>query len=317
MDELVSVIVPIYNATAYLADCIDHLISQTYKNIEIILVNDGSKDNSGEICKQYTIRDSRIKYLEQENSGVGAARNAGLKIATGQYVMFCDSDDYIQGGGIAFLVNHKDEAELIVGGIEKSKRGRLTYHKLGNQTINGRLAIARAINTYMYYINPPWNKLFRMDVISKYGLKYNLLNYGEDTCFVYEYLSKVTSVCFISDIVYHVNVVPESLSTKNVEKPWDSMEQVFMLGNFLIPHYDEKDRYELLLHVIKTSLLLEIRNGKQSFMDCCKKINLYMERQGLLFEQRDGFYNKVIYQMLRKKKYENLYHLMRFRANFL
>lgn len=156
-----------------------------------------------------------------------------------------------------------------------------------------------------------------MDVISKYGLKYNLLNYGEDTCFVYEYLSKVTSVCFISDIVYHVNVVPESLSTKNVEKPWDSMEQVFMLGNFLIPHYDEKDRYELLLHVIKTSLLLEIRNGKQSFMDCCKKINLYMERQGLLFEQRDGFYNKVIYQMLRKKKYENLYHLMRFRANFL
>lgn len=98
MDELVSVIVPIYNATAYLADCIDHLISQTYKNIEIILVNDGSKDNSGEICKQYTIRDSRIKYLEQENSGVGAARNAGLKIATGQYVMFCDSDDYIQGG---------------------------------------------------------------------------------------------------------------------------------------------------------------------------------------------------------------------------
>ena len=96
MNELVSIVVPIYNVEKYLSKCIDSLISQTYKNLEIILVNDGSTDQSGEIAQQYAKQDSRIRYIVQKNKGLGGARNTGLEYAKGNYILFIDSDDYIR-----------------------------------------------------------------------------------------------------------------------------------------------------------------------------------------------------------------------------
>lgn len=92
---LISVIVPIYNAEKYLHRCMDSILNQTYKNLEIVLIDDGSKDSSGTICDAYAAKDSRIKVIHQENSGVSAARNAGLDAAFGDYITFVDSDDYI------------------------------------------------------------------------------------------------------------------------------------------------------------------------------------------------------------------------------
>ena len=91
----ISIIVPIYNSERFIADCIESLINQTYQNIEIILIDDGSSDNSYEICKKYQSLDSRIILISQVNSGVSIARNKGIKVATGQHIMFVDSDDYV------------------------------------------------------------------------------------------------------------------------------------------------------------------------------------------------------------------------------
>ena len=96
MGELISVIVPIYNVEKYIKKCIDSIINQTYKNLEIILVNDGSPDECGKICDEYERIDSRIVVIHKENGGLSDARNAGLKVMHGKYVAFVDSDDWIE-----------------------------------------------------------------------------------------------------------------------------------------------------------------------------------------------------------------------------
>ena len=96
ISDLISIIIPVYNVAVYLPRCLDSILAQTYKNLEIILVDDGSKDNSGKVCDEYALKDSRIKVIHQKNQGVSVARNAGLRIAKGDYIGFVDSDDYIE-----------------------------------------------------------------------------------------------------------------------------------------------------------------------------------------------------------------------------
>ena len=105
MTEKITVIVPVYNVENYLNKCLDSLINQTYKNLEIIVINDGSTDNSGEICQEYAQKDNRIIYVEQENGGLSDARNAGLERMTGSYVTFVDSDDWVEPDYVEVLHN--------------------------------------------------------------------------------------------------------------------------------------------------------------------------------------------------------------------
>ena len=93
---IVSIIVPIYNTEKYLRKCVDSILKQTYENLEVILVNDGSPDNSLEICREYERLDSRVKVINKKNGGLSSARNAGLEICTGKYITFVDSDDYLK-----------------------------------------------------------------------------------------------------------------------------------------------------------------------------------------------------------------------------
>ena len=96
MEDTISIIIPIYNAEKYLSKCITSIIEQDYKNWELLLIDDGSKDNSSEICRNFVEKDLRIRYFCQSNSGVSVARNAGIKMATGQWIMFVDADDSIK-----------------------------------------------------------------------------------------------------------------------------------------------------------------------------------------------------------------------------
>ena len=102
---LISVIIPVYNVQDYLARCLDSILAQTYQNLEIILVNDGSKDNSGAICDEYAARDDRVQVIHKENGGLSTARNAGLDLAAGEYLSFIDSDDWIASDAYEHLMN--------------------------------------------------------------------------------------------------------------------------------------------------------------------------------------------------------------------
>ena len=116
MNPLVSIIIPIYNTEKYLVECIDSVLNQTYKNLEIILVNDGSTDNSGIICAKYANKDNRIKVIHQINKGVSEARNTGLNIAKGDFINFIDSDDYIDLDEIEILVKNRVENGVVCNG---------------------------------------------------------------------------------------------------------------------------------------------------------------------------------------------------------
>ena len=109
MEEKVSVIVPVYNVEQYLARCLDTVLAQTYENLEVICVNDGSTDNSLNILEHYARFDSRIKIVNKENGGLGSARNAGIKEAEGKYILFLDSDDYIASFAVEHLVKNAEK----------------------------------------------------------------------------------------------------------------------------------------------------------------------------------------------------------------
>ena len=105
MDELISIIVPIYNVEEYLRECLDSIMSQTYQNFECLLINDGSPDNSADICREYVEKDSRFRYFEKENGGVSSARNLGIEHSKGEYITFIDSDDWVDSDYLEVLYN--------------------------------------------------------------------------------------------------------------------------------------------------------------------------------------------------------------------
>ena len=117
-DILVSVIVPVYNVEEYLARCVDSILSQTYRNLEVILVDDGAKDSSGAICDSYAQRDSRVKVVHKENGGLSSARNAGIDIARGEYLEFVDSDDWLEPDAVESMLHQAvvHQVELVLGG---------------------------------------------------------------------------------------------------------------------------------------------------------------------------------------------------------
>ena len=133
MEDLISVIVPIYNVEKYINRCIDSIIEQTYTNLEIILVDDGSTDNSGSICDEYAKKDNRIKVIHKENGGVSSARNVGLDTAIGQYITFVDSDDYIEKKYCEILLKtlKKQKADCVACGynrIYKNKEEKMSMN---------------------------------------------------------------------------------------------------------------------------------------------------------------------------------------------
>ena len=117
-DILVSVIVPVYNVEEYLARCVDSILSQTYRNLEVILVDDGAKDSSGTICDSYAQRDTRVKVVHKENGGLSSARNAGIDIARGEYLEFVDSDDWLEPDAVESMLHQAvvHQVELVLGG---------------------------------------------------------------------------------------------------------------------------------------------------------------------------------------------------------
>ena len=119
-EEIVSVVIPIYNTEKYLDDCIKSVVMQSYQNLEIILVNDGSKDNSQEIIEKWCLKDSRVKYVEQENAGVTKARAKGVSLATGKWVCFVDADDVLPEDSIALLISHSLNQDIVIGQVEFS-----------------------------------------------------------------------------------------------------------------------------------------------------------------------------------------------------
>lgn len=213
----VSIIVPVYNAENTVSRCIESILSQSFTNFELILVNDGSPDSSGHICNRYSTADNRIQTIHQANSGVSAARNTGLAIARGKYVLFVDSDDYLDSNFISQLFSQK--SDLTICGIEtRDETGRFLYH---TQYTPVSYSAKTDINFPQLYkelqLYAPYCKLFRRDLIEDHHIRFVPdITWGEDGMFVADYLQYINSLRVIpyTGYFYVKYADNQSLSTR-------------------------------------------------------------------------------------------------------
>lgn len=202
----ISIIIPIFNAEKYLRKCLDSVVSQTLRNIEIILVDDGSPDNSGKICEEYAKKDKRIRAIHQQNQGVSIARQIGLDNATGEYIIHVDADDWIESFAMECLYEKAkiEHADMVISDywVENSTQNSvLTKQSFENQT--SHQIMLRMINQELF--GSCWNKLIKKSVIDKYHIKFQPphITYCEDLLFNSRLLSHDIRVSHLNKAIYH------------------------------------------------------------------------------------------------------------------
>lgn len=201
----ISVIVPVYNAEQYIRRCVDSILNQTCTDFELILVDDGSKDKSPQICDEYASQDTRVRVIHKANGGVSSARNNGLSsIKGGEYVAFIDADDYVVNTYLECLIANAEDADMVVCGFKSFHQGeennlvlREEYiDKLYDESDIGDLLSQRIVDLPF---RTPWAKLFRNSLLVDHEITYDeSMKLGEDTKFVFEYMSYVSNIKTIS-----------------------------------------------------------------------------------------------------------------------
>ncbi len=207
-EKKISVIIPIYNVEAYLAKSIDSVLAQTYQNLEIILVDDGSPDNSGKIADEYAKKDNRIKVIHKKNGGLSDARNAGMDVATGDYICFIDSDDMLPKNAYELMAKKaiEKDADYVIGNYincneddtlwEKPVFNTEKYHEF-------QLDIKDYVDSFFIMNSSACNKLFKRQFIEDLNLRFTIGLPAEDAIFTTYCFIKSSKVFYIPDLVYY------------------------------------------------------------------------------------------------------------------
>lgn len=231
MRPLVSVIVPVYNAKESLSKCVESILSQSFTNFELILIDDGSTDESRNICDDYAIKDTRIVTFHKSNGGVSSARNKGLDLAQGEFVTFIDSDDYVCASFLdSLLVCEK--ADFVIGGyISIEREGTNIPFPLKTYYLIDALSIGLFLqkNLSSFFLRVPWGKLFKRQMIEKFNIRFDeRLYFGEDTIFIQTYLLNVKSIACVKDTYYMYNRPFKWYSkyNKNIQTQLDSFNTI-------------------------------------------------------------------------------------------
>lgn len=201
----VSIIIPVYNVEKYIKRCIESVLAQTMKDFELILIDDGSPDKCGKICDEYAKRDSRICVIHKKNEGVSVARNTGLDLANGKFVVFLDSDDEVKSDYIETLLQADEDIDLVVCGIEKRNMER---KPIANTKVLSRTVEAITVQEIIKMdqektLSYVFAKRFKNEVLQNRKIRFNSeLSLGEDTLFVVDYLYHCESIRFLENELY-------------------------------------------------------------------------------------------------------------------
>lgn len=241
---LISVIVPVYNAEITLRQCVDSILCQGYRDFELLLIDDGSKDSSPAICDEYASKDNRVKAFHKENAGVSAARNKGLENASGEWITFIDSDDYISEDYFRGVEGCKQQ--LLITGFRDEVGGNVSDNvKMVSAIYQSHEDVSLFIRTQVsssMVLRGPWGKFYRREIIGNQLFNTNM-KLGEDTCFVFDYLAKCKTIEVISSSSYVIRrgTVPDAVkyqssveyAVRSLNYVWDSfkkMEDVHHVG---------------------------------------------------------------------------------------
>lgn len=248
VDKLVSVIVPVYNVEQYLDKCIESIINQTYKTIEIILVDDGSLDTCPQKCDYWATLDKRIKVIHKNNEGVGFARNAGIDVASGEYIVFLDSDDYILSNAIEIMLNRieRDQSDLVAAqkvkvfsdGSQKSAG----YTWMQDMIITKDEAMHMLGSTDNPFPVHTGAKLYRRFIFNK--IRFTNLKSGEDTYILPHIIDCCKTISITNTTVYHYYQRDSSIvHTMTQDMQLDNIKAVLHVARFLLDHnYIEEAR---------------------------------------------------------------------------
>lgn len=251
MNPKYSVIIPIFNAEKTLKRCLDSLVAERYPNMELILVNDGSKDSSLIICQDYAERFENVRVIDKENGGVSTARNAGLDAAQGQYILFVDSDDYVPDNFFSIL-DATEPSDLVRFSycVDAGNSKRTVQHT--PVEAEGREQIIPLVIDAICSkaLNPPWAKLYRRDIIEKYHIRFPVgASVAEDRVFNIKYSMYIQSYAVSERILYYVSTENENSLTRGRQK--DLAQQFEITGlYFQAALHDapisasEKDQYQ-------------------------------------------------------------------------
>lgn len=226
MNNIISIIVPVYNTGNLLPRCLNSISNQTYKDIEIIVIDDGSTDNSKDIIKSFAIKDSRIKYYCQNNKGVGAARNKGIELSTGSYITFVDSDDYVHKDYCSVLFGLIKDSDIAIAGRAKYIDELFIKNKCPNkiEITTGCQAI-KYLMLGTYSSRPAWGKLYTKDIISDITFEehhiFEEIRFGVDT------FSKAKKVIFSDKVLYYYMIRSGSIMTSNFDLQIDDLANSF------------------------------------------------------------------------------------------
>lgn len=290
MKDLVSIIVPVYNASLYLERLNHSLVNQSYKNLEIIYVNDGSTDNSLEILYEFKNNDDRILIVNQENSGPAISRNTGLIYSTGKYVTFADSDDFIDYNMIEKMYQKiiEEEAEIVIcnyrdifvdGTIARVNNNAANFY--GNSIYQ---------NPELLFIKPAvWNKMIKKDLIYLNDIKFEKAHIGEDLAFTLKLLSKTNKVVGITDVLYNYVLHQNTISRTYDLKVLDLLDSLDNIQNYfkeqqLLESFKEEIDYiiiqNILYQITKVPLIKE--NESQIYQELVEYLlkidNLYKNK---------------------------------------
>lgn len=213
MHDLISVIIPVYKVEKYLCRCVDSVLEQTYTNMEIILVDDGSPDNCPVMCDEYARQDSRVKVIHQENAGLSGARNAGIDMAQGQWLAFVDSDDYLTADFLERLYQACVDtgSSLSVCRWEYVRGETIPEHGTGETRVyTGREMLANLYVPDGAYFVVAWNKLYRKELFE--DIRYPLGRIHEDEATTYRIYDKVRKAAYVDRSLYGYFVTPVSIT---------------------------------------------------------------------------------------------------------
>ena len=201
MNQTISVIVPVFNVAGYLPQCVDSILSQDYGNLEVILIDDGSTDGSGEICDRYAALDSRVRAIHQKNGGAAAAKNAGLRLATGEYLAFADSDDYLEPGAYGFLMKVllENGADAVQGSFREVYRNRAEEQRISEEILEGYDYLLRFPKDFSCALL--WNKLYRRALFD--GVFFEEGHKIDDEYFTYQGFLQPRKVVRADRVVYN------------------------------------------------------------------------------------------------------------------
>ena len=208
MDEIVSVVVPVYNVKKYLKRCLDTVVNQTYKKLDIIVIDDGSTDGSGNLCDEIGSSDDRIRVIHQENKGLSAARNKGIDISKGNYICFVDSDDYLSLDYVNVLLKTalNTNSDIVVCDFERGEADNYTFERqqdgINIETFNSDRALEIWHGKYKDVETISWNKIYKKSIFEN-GLRYPDGMYFEDVPTIHRQVKEAKRISYISNKLYY------------------------------------------------------------------------------------------------------------------